>query len=293
MDIKQKEKSESGGAVVASHAGTRRALRRVARKKRDEEDGSDYEDTPPPPPRKKAKGTSRMSWNASFERLVAYKKEHGGSCRVPFEYKDDKPLAQWVITQRTRLKHGKICPEQKAKLDQLGFVWDASHLGWNHMFERLETYKSQQGDCMVPMVYDKDTALAHWVMAQRAQNKEKKLSPYRVQKLDAIGFVWAVYPRLRSQEEQWNSMFAKLKAHMEKHGDLPVPQNNPESKKVAQWVGTQRVAYRAGKMTVHRKAKLDKLGFVWDVSSRANSHSKKKNTMSSQDLCITTNSKKY
>ena len=46
-------------------------------------------------------------WNEMFERLVEYKKKTG-STNVPYKYKEDPELANWVMTQRTYQERGEI-----------------------------------------------------------------------------------------------------------------------------------------------------------------------------------------
>ena len=73
-----------------------------------------------------------VGWEAMRARQVAFKAEHG-HCRVPSEHSADPKLGWWVSQQRVykkRLEAGhpkpKITNERVAKLDALGFEWDAS-----------------------------------------------------------------------------------------------------------------------------------------------------------------------
>ena len=63
-------------------------------------------------------------WEEGFEYLGAYVSEHG-HCKVPFSHvtADGYRLGVWVNTQR--IQEGHMSPERKARLDALGFVWDA------------------------------------------------------------------------------------------------------------------------------------------------------------------------
>ncbi|MCK5876391.1 MAG: helicase associated domain-containing protein, partial [Candidatus Marithrix sp.] len=51
-------------------------------------------------------------------------------------------------------------------------------------------YKDKYGDCKVPNRYYENKQLGNWVSRQRRAKKERKLSEERIQRLDAIGFVW-------------------------------------------------------------------------------------------------------
>ena len=63
-------------------------------------------------------------WNNMFERLTAYKRQHG-DCLVPKAYKEDQALGSWVHKQRSRNTANKLDADRKAKLDSIGFIWDA------------------------------------------------------------------------------------------------------------------------------------------------------------------------
>ena len=157
-------------------------------------------------------------WNEMFEKLKAYKREHG-DCLVPQRYNKDRALGLWVTRQRTERKANRLTAERKAKLDSIGFVWEPDEQKWNEMFEKLKAYKRNHGDCLVPVDYAKDKQLGYWVSTQR--RKTNKLAAERKAKLDSIGFVWEVKP---DPDDQWNKMFEKLKAYKRNYGDCLVPQ---------------------------------------------------------------------
>jgi len=63
-----------------------------------------------------------VRWEAMFEELRKFK-EREGHCKVPRRYSNNPELGRWVGTQRgQRLK---ISKERAAKLDSIGFTWDA------------------------------------------------------------------------------------------------------------------------------------------------------------------------
>ena len=145
-----------------------------------------------------------------------------------------------------------------------GFVWTlrlALDDQWKIMFDKLKDYKRKHGDCLVPAVYEADKKLGYWVQTQRKNNKSKKLLAERKTKLDSIGFVWNV-PALH---DQWKIMFEKLKDYKREHGDCLVPVNYDKDKSLGRWVKRQRQNKRNGTLLAERRAKLDSIGFVWNV----------------------------
>ena len=72
-------------------------------------------------------------------------------------YKEDPSLGQWVTTQR--IKRTKLDSVRRDRLESIGFVWDAQDQQWENMFAKLEKYRQQHGDCLVPHQYKEDPSL--------------------------------------------------------------------------------------------------------------------------------------
>ena len=63
-----------------------------------------------------------VGWEAMRARLAAFQAAHG-HCRVPTEHTADPKLGSWISNQRKRKK--KMTVERVAKLEAVGFEWDA------------------------------------------------------------------------------------------------------------------------------------------------------------------------
>ncbi|EJK48111.1 hypothetical protein THAOC_33121, partial [Thalassiosira oceanica] len=95
-------------------------------------------------------------WEGMFGKLVQHKQTHG-DCRV--KRSQDNDLGIWVKNQRSVRKNGKMLDDRHRRLDEIGFLWDASEHhgrrrddgGWNKMFGRLVQHKQKHGDCRVKM----------------------------------------------------------------------------------------------------------------------------------------------
>jgi len=61
-------------------------------------------------------------FDAMIERLLQFKREHG-HVQVPFRYKKDYELAQWVGVQRRFFHTGELKASRKKRLDEIGFWW--------------------------------------------------------------------------------------------------------------------------------------------------------------------------
>ena len=101
------------------------------------------------------------------------------------------------------------------RLNALGFVWNPQDAAWEEMFEELNAYKeTHDGDCNVPTRWPENPQLGSWVTKQRAKGN---LSEERVQRLNALGFVW------NALDAAWEEMFEELKAYKKIKGHCNVP----------------------------------------------------------------------
>ena len=69
----------------------------------------------------------QRKWDAKLNRLQAFKSQFG-HCNVPFLYKDDRELANWVNRQRTAVAQNRLHSSRREALDELGFVWKVRKL---------------------------------------------------------------------------------------------------------------------------------------------------------------------
>jgi hypothetical protein len=85
----------------------------------------------------------------------------------------------WVVNTRTR--RGELDSDRIARLDLIGFVWNARDHQWESMFAKLKHYCRKHGDCLVPYRFEADPSLGFWVMTQRGPRK--KLDSERIARL--------------------------------------------------------------------------------------------------------------
>jgi Helicase associated domain len=196
-------------------------------------------------------------WEKSFTQLQTFVKDRG-HCRVPAKYMtaDGFRLGTWVNVQRQN--KDSLPPDRKARLDELGFVWDPFIEQWE--FAHLEAFVREHRHCRVPDWYKShdDYRLGIWVLRQRS--KRDSMHAHRKIRLDALGLVWD--PLL----EQWEEGLAHLEAFVREHGHCRVPQSHvaADGYQLGKWVSNQRIAARKDSMPAERKARLDALGFDWN-----------------------------
>ena len=202
------------------------------------------------------------AWEENFLELQRFREEHG-HCKVPEGYPQNPQLAVWVKTQRNDFKDGKLSENKIARLEELGFVWDIFEEGWKENFLELKRFQEEHGHCKVPHKYPKSPQLSVWVSNQRKDFKKGDLSEDRIARLEELGFVWDVF------EEVWEKNFLELKRFQEEHGHCKVPRGYPENPDLGCWVKHQREYFKSAKLAEDRIARLEEIGFVWNVHEAA------------------------
>ena len=134
---------------------------------------------------------------------------------------------------------------------------------WEQRLADLSAFKAAHGHCNVPSGYEEDPSLAVWVFNCRRQRKQGKLDAARVERLDAIGFAWAVRTR-RFVARDWDAMVAQLEAFRSEHGHSNVPNAWPRNPELAAWLHGVRCNRRSGRLDALRMRQLDVLGVVWE-----------------------------
>ena len=170
-----------------------------------------------------------QQWEENFARLLIYKDKFG-DCFVPKAYREEG-LGLWVASQRQKMADGELENEKVARLEAIGFVWDARAEMWERKYSRLVAYKEMFGDCNVPFSH-KDDGLGIWVTGQRQNKLSGQLDTERVARLEKLGFVW------NPINQQWEEKFAKLVAYKKRFKDCNVPRSY-EDDGLGNWVGSQ------------------------------------------------------
>jgi hypothetical protein len=195
-------------------------------------------------------------WERNYEILKDFHNTNG-SCRVLRSDKN-KRLVVWVLIQRRVYSEGRLPIDRIQKLEALGFEWNPKENDWLEMFEKLQSYKEEFGNCRVPKRDIKYKKLGAWVGMQRGFYAKGSLSEDRIRKLEGLGFEWDPI------KEDWNLKYSELEAYKAKNGDCRVPAVYKPNIKLGNWVFTQRAAYSNGSLSTDRITKLESLGFEWD-----------------------------
>jgi hypothetical protein len=203
---------------------------------------------------------ANTDWEKNFKNLEAFNASHK-HCRVPRSNKAYSELLHWVSHQRSNYLKGKISIYRFTRLNALGLEWDPSTLAWERCFTRLEAFNAEHGHCCIPSDYKKDSQLGNWVGTQRIFYFKGKLSSNRIARLEALGFEWDPIT------SNWEHNFEKLLAFKDEHGDCRVPARWSKDEQLGRWVSVQRIFYSKEKISPDRIARLNAIGFEWDLSA--------------------------
>ena len=148
---------------------------------------------------------SYEKWNARFKELLDYRSEHG-DCNVP---QRQGKLGNWVSWQRQAYTAGSLAQNRIDRLSSIGFKWALRVAGptvpWDTRFDELVRYKTKLGDCNVPASQGK---LGTWVVTQRMFYKADTLAQVRIDRLNGIGFKWAL--REVAPPVPWDTRYYEL-----------------------------------------------------------------------------------
>uniref|UniRef100_A0A7S0BXB4 Helicase-associated domain-containing protein n=1 Tax=Proboscia inermis TaxID=420281 RepID=A0A7S0BXB4_9STRA len=146
---------------------------------------------------------------------------------------------------------------------------------WRDMFTKLQEYKNNYGDCLVPQKFLDDPKLGRWVDKQRHWYKCKKegrkasLNLNQIEEMNSIGFVWSV-----NKQHNWEEMFDLLGEYRALHGNCLVSATCEKYSKLGRWVAQQRHHYKrltsgySSPMSTDtgRIKRLEGVGFAWHLT---------------------------
>jgi hypothetical protein len=210
----------------------------------------------------------QSQFDRGLAELAAYV-EANGTARMPDGYKtaDGFGLGVWCRARRQEKNTGHLTAERVAALDALGFIWDPWAEAFDLGMATLVEYVRTHGDASVPSDYRTENGfnLGKWCSHRRNDYRDGRLSPERVEKLQALGFVWNLV------KDRFERGLAELAAYVAEQGNARVPQDykTHDGYKLGTWCAERRTDQRLGRLSTHREAQLDELGFVWSAHQRA------------------------
>jgi hypothetical protein len=119
------------------------------------------------------------------------------------------------------------------------------------MLEKLEKFKKENGHCLVPQIYKEDKQLGRWVNDQRSNYNSGRLSSYRKDILNELGFVWD------KKEFEWSQKLELLNQYYKQNGHFNIKQNEKGYKGLYYWI----YKIRKEGTTEEKKQRLKEIGY--------------------------------
>jgi len=126
---------------------------------------------------------------------------------------------------------------------------------------KAEGIQERFGHCDVPKLPEKNRQLMAWVSAQRNLRKRRKLDEARIQKLDALGFIWSL------RDLRWYQMLENYREFKREHNDEQGMSRFKQHQGLGTWLNNQRIARAEGELEPTKIEALDELGFRWSCKA--------------------------
>ncbi|MBF0346223.1 MAG: Helicase associated domain protein [Magnetococcales bacterium] len=201
-------------------------------------------------------------WEGLFQRFLHFRQCHLHG-DVPERWPEDPELGDWVQMQRREARRGAMDEDRRARLTMAGFVWDPAGLYWERMFQSFARFQRHHGEDD-PAKVDPDLApLGDWMASQRRMRISGRLEGDRIQRLDALGFVWDVEAKFE------RDMMRALGRFMVEQGHCNIPPDWNRPPTLSAWVRKLRTRKATGALTRALEVELERMGFVWDAREAA------------------------
>jgi len=207
-----------------------------------------------------------LSWENPFRDYISFKKKYN---REPSNNatnnEQEKDIATWASRQRMIYKKNKLPKDRVDRLNSIGFIWDQKDGWWEQDFKAYKEFVAKHGKkrSSIPKNQSEKDSLI-WASRQRLTYNKGTLSKDRIDKLNAIGFIWDSF------ETSWDQSFKYYKEFRDKNNKDPDRESKDESESfVASWVNVQRVEYKRNILSKERIKKLESVGLVWDILGTA------------------------
>ncbi len=208
--------------------------------------------------------TCELRWQECYNLLVDFYNTNG-NVLVPLRYvsKNDIKLGHWLSRQRTNYKEKKLSQERIELLEKVGMVWDPAEATWDMTYQIAKQYYVENKNLSITgtCIY-RGVNLGSWLVTQRKNYLEGRLSDRQIDLLDKIGMEW-VYSNNPDYvwEKNYNTVLDFYTKY--KHLYIPISYVSEDGVKLGVWLHDRKIEYERNELSEERKRKLDKLDKSW------------------------------
>jgi len=173
---------------------------------------------------------SDEAWDAMFERLQAFKREHM-HCNVPTHWSKNRSLADWVHSQRHRNKREKLPKERIRRLNEIGFCWSIYKSGAHGKKEEKEPRKPEHHAPEERLYYIGNGTYVQYrgkgrkppELQRFVQTHHGELPPYIPLPKHPVEFRFGhpVHPRMKVRWQGKGKLPVKVMRYVQENGTLP------------------------------------------------------------------------
>ena len=132
------------------------------------------------------------SWNAKYQALLAFQKDHG---HLMLDPKEHAQLLEWLKDQRKHYLAGKGDLERARSLELIpGWAWESCNLSIDVAIEALQQFTTSEGHSKIgPDVFVRAFPLGKWARVIRTLYSKNLVLDATIQRIEAIeGWTWGL-----------------------------------------------------------------------------------------------------
>lgn len=206
-----------------------------------------------------------VQWLENYNLAVDYFNIYG-NLHVPLRYKttNNTQLGSWISHQRKDYKLGILSEDKIELLEKIGMVWDRSSATWEEMYKLAKQYYEENNNLSISntsFTY-KNASLGSWIVTQRKNYSQGRLTDKQVDLLNEIGMEW-VYTNNPDYvwEKNYNMVLDFYSKY--KHLYIPIGYVTEDGVRLGVWLYDRKLEYERNALSEDRKKKLDKLDKTW------------------------------
>ena len=194
-----------------------------------------------------------------FERFEELKKFYNinHTLIVPTDYRcaDGSLLVSWTRIQRKKYHDGTLKKKYMNALENAGFM-EILETNEERGLRHAKEYYKKYHHLNIPCVYVCDDGYRLGIWIRSIRESKQKLKEQTRNQLNKMGMIWSV------PENRWMVGFLECYQYFKKNGNLNVPKEyrSESGIELYNWLRNNRAAYRKGKLSQDKIAKLKEIG---------------------------------